>query len=89
MTLAVIFPLIVTGLNRLTSVIAVERLAEEVKLIGTQFQQVEGDLDDSADSIAFNAVLLSAVRDGDRPLIASSCWPLEHFGGCNTCKLST
>lgn len=72
MTLAVILPLTVTGLNRLASVIAVERLAEEVNLINQQFRHLEGELNDSADSIAFNAILLSAVRSGDQALVASS-----------------
>jgi len=72
MTLAVTLPLTVTGLNRLASVIAVERLAEEVKLIDRQFRDFEDRLNDSADSVAFNAILLSAVRAGDRPLIISN-----------------
>ena len=72
LTLVVTLPLTMTGLNRLASVIAVERLAEEVKLIDRQFQQLEDQLNDSADSIAFNSILLSAVRDGDQPQIISS-----------------
>ncbi|PKB71237.1 MAG: hypothetical protein BZY87_06365 [SAR202 cluster bacterium Io17-Chloro-G6] len=72
LTLVVTLPLTVTGLNRLASVIAVERLAEEVELIGQQFQNFEDELNDSADSIAFNSILLNAVRRGDQPVIASS-----------------
>ena len=72
MTLAVILPLTVTGLNRLASVIAEERLAEEVVLIEQQFKQFENQLSDSADSIAFNSILLKAVRDGDQLAVIAS-----------------
>ncbi len=72
MTLAVILPLTVTGLNRLASVIAEERLAEEVVLIEQQFKQFENQLNDSADSIAFNSILLKAVRDGDQLAVIAS-----------------
>ncbi|MDA1129103.1 MAG: ATP-binding protein [Chloroflexi bacterium] len=71
-TLLVTLPLTVTGLNRLASVIAVDRLAEEVKLIDLQFQKFKGDLNDSADSVASNSILLEAVHDGDQPRIISS-----------------
>ncbi|MEE8465332.1 MAG: ATP-binding protein, partial [Dehalococcoidia bacterium] len=72
MTLVVILPLTVTGLNRLASVIATERLAEEVKLIDQQFKRFELELNEQADSIAFNSILLSAVRAGDQPLVNSN-----------------
>ena len=71
-TLAVILPLTVTGLNRLASGIATERLAEEVQLIDQQFRHFESELNASADSVASNSVLLDAVRSGDQPLIDSS-----------------
>lgn len=58
MTLAVILPLTVTGLNRLASVIAEERLAEEVELIEQQFQHFENELNISADSTALNSTLI-------------------------------
>ena len=72
MTLVVILPLTVTGLNRLASVIATERLAEEVKLIDQQFKHFEVELNDQADSIAFNSILLGAVRAGDQALLNSA-----------------
>ena len=72
MTLAVTLPLTVTGLNRLASVIAMERLSDEVSIMEEQFAEIEERLDDVADGIAMNPILLGAVREGTNPEIVSS-----------------
>ncbi len=72
MTLAVTLPQTVTGLNRLASVIAEERLAEEVTIIDQQFRHFEAVLNDAADSIAADPNLLNAVRGSNNSIIASS-----------------
>ena len=71
-TLAVTLPLTVTGLNRLASVIATERLSEEVAIIEQQFQHFEEELNAEADDIAQNPNFLAAVRGGDRSVTVSS-----------------
>ena len=72
LTLAVTLPLTVAGLNRLASVIAVDRLSEEVNLIGEQFEHYEKEFNNFADMVSEDKTLQGAVRAGDRSLVASS-----------------
>ena len=58
LTLMVVLPLTVTGLNRLASVIAADRLAGEVTVITQQFEKFGEKLDDDADDIAADPILL-------------------------------
>ena len=70
--LVVALPLTVTGLNRLASVTGAERLQEEIRIIEEQFQHFEDQLNGAADDIARNPILLTAVRESDRPIIVSN-----------------
>lgn len=86
LTLAVTLPLTVTGLNRLASETSSQRLEEEIGVIGEQFADLENRLNQSADEIAKNPNLLSAVREADTAKIASNLLSislvsdLQHLG---------
>ena len=65
LTLAVVLPVTVTGLNRLAKETSNERLNEEVSIIGQRFEDFEDSLNEIADDIAQSPDLLAAVRQSD------------------------
>ena len=66
LTLMVVLPLTVTGLNRLASVMSTERLDDEVAIINQQFEKFEAQLEREADLLASDPILLRAVRENDK-----------------------
>jgi len=65
LTLAVTLPLTMTGLNKLASVTSAERLEDEVLLVGKHLDLFEFEIGRSADEVAGDEDLITAVQNSD------------------------